>query len=249
MVNSLPRRSFIALVGAAAFRPSSPFADDPQESELPPLVDQVPPLLDHILLGCSDLERGIAFVEQRTGVRAGLGGVHPGRGTQNALLTLGTRRYLEIIAPDPKQSGGPSPLLPLLKGLAAPRLVGWAAHPRNIEALAAQLKQSGIDATGPVPGSRKRPDGTVLHWKTLTLKDDANGLLPFFIQWSGDSPHPSADAPSGCQLLRFELLTPDPGTLAKLTSQLGLEAPISKGTATQLRAAIIGPKAELDLSS
>ena len=61
------------------------------------------PSLDHLILGTSDLSRGIQFIEQRTGVHAAFGGVHSGRGTHNALLPLGPRCYLEILAPDPKQ--------------------------------------------------------------------------------------------------------------------------------------------------
>ena len=34
----------------------------------------VPTVLDHLILGCSNLDRGIAFVEARTGVRAAFGG-------------------------------------------------------------------------------------------------------------------------------------------------------------------------------
>src|SRR5437588_306815 len=188
----LTRRNFLAISGAALMvlpARNSAFSD------------KVPSLLDHILLGCNDLQRGIDFVAQHTGVRAVFGGVHPGRGTQNALLSLGTRRYLEIIAPDPQQSPS-SELVANLKKLAEPRLVEWAAHPGNIKVLAADLAKGGIVSDGPTPGSRKRPDGSVLHWQTLNLKDDANGLLPFFIEWSADSRHPSTDAPTGCQLLR-----------------------------------------------
>jgi catechol 2,3-dioxygenase-like lactoylglutathione lyase family enzyme len=249
------RRTFFELSLAAALGPSQLFAQRQQESDVP-LVDQVPSMLDHILLGCSDLQAGIAFVEQHTGVRAAFGGFHPGRGTQNALLSLsapaaqGPGRYLEIIAPDPQQSGATSPLLDKLKQLSEPRLVGWAAHLRNnIEAFAAKLKQDGIAVEGPTPGSRKGHDGKELRWQTLTLKDDANGLLPFFIEWSATTAHPSTDAPTGCQLLRFELLTTDPATVAKLCAPLALEAPIAKASAPQLHAVIEGSKGALSATS
>src|SRR5216683_1305210 len=246
MAKLLARRSFLTLAGSAFVAPLAIVGRQRQKSDVP-LVDQVPPMLDHILLGCNDLQRGIDFVEQHTGVRAAFGGVHPGRGTQNALLSLGIRRYLEIIAADPQQNAS-AELASMLKKLTEPRLVGWAAHPGDIQVLAADLAKAGIIAEGPTPGSRKRPDGRVLRWSTLNLKDDANGLLPFFIEWSADTVHPSEDAPTGCQLLRFELLTPDPAALARATAKLRLTAPIAKGP-PQLHAVITGPKGKLDITS
>ena len=243
----LSRRVFLGLGGASVFAAPSSFVEGQGQVDSL-LIGQVPPMLDHILLGCSELQSGIEFVGRHTGVRAAFGGVHPGRGTQNALLSLGTRRYLEIIAPDAAQHTD-NPLAAKLQSLTEPRLVGWAAHPRNIEALAAQLRQEGIAAAGPTPGARQRPDGKTLHWKTLNLKNDLDGLLPFFIEWAADSLHPSEDAPPGCQPLCLELLTPDPAGLAKLASQLGLDAPIATGASPQLRAMIQGPKGDLSVTS
>jgi hypothetical protein len=206
--------------------------------------ERAPAVLDHILLGCSDLDRGIAFVEKHTGIAAAFGGVHPGRGTRNALLSLGEpsraelnpRRYLEIIAPDPEQPGAPDHY-GLLK-LTEPRLVGWAAHPGNLNQFATRLRNQGIAFDGPNPGSRKRGDGLLLEWKTLNLKDDLGGLLPFFIEWSAGTSHPSVDAPRGCHLARFELLTPDPEKLRSAAAAMGLAVEIAKGAKLQLRATI-----------
>jgi hypothetical protein len=237
----LSRRQFVFLTTAAlALRTA--FASD----------QEVPSMLDHILVGSSNLDHGIAFVEEQTGVHAIFGGVHPGRGTRNALLSLGERRYLEIIAPDPAQTQVPDygvTLLNMVKAATAPTLVGWSAHPGDIEALAQKLRFQKIKFDGPRAGSRQRPDGRLLKWKTISLDDDHNGVLPFFIEWDPGSPHPSTDAPSGCQLERFTLADPDTVALGTLCAQLGLNAPIEKGTQSRLLARIRGPKGTLELSS
>jgi hypothetical protein len=238
------RRFFLAATTAFALTPRLAIAKD-----------EVPSSLDHILLGCNDLDHGIAFFYQHTGIHAVFGGVHPGRGTRNALISLGEprsydlrpRRYLEIIAPDPEQPNAPDTYG--LQRLSEPRLVTWAAHPGDIQALADRLAKAGIATEGPTPGSRKRPDGHLLQWKTLNLKDNASGILPFFIEWNADSPHPSVTAQRGCHLANFEILTPDPDALTKTAKQLGLDVAISKGNTPQLRATISCARRELILTS
>lgn len=236
MLPLISRRIFLALTGSALAAPEFSWA-----------ANEVPSLLDHILLGCSDLDRGVAFVEEHLGVQAAFGGVHPGRGTQNALLSLGERRYLEIIAPDPKQSIVEQ--YSVITKLKEPRLIGWAAHSDDLDQLAARLRDEGIEFEGPQPGSRQRPDGKLLRWKALRLKDDHGGLLPFFIEWSADSVHPSADSPKGCSLLRFEAATPDPDAFSKRIAFLGLDLSITKADKPQLRATFAGPKGQFFVTS
>ena len=84
--------------------------------------------LDHLLIGAPTLEQGIAWLEERTGVRAAPGGSHPGLGTWNALASLGPAQYIEVIAPDPSQPGVATFYAPRLRDLREPRIVTWAAR-------------------------------------------------------------------------------------------------------------------------
>ena len=211
--------------------------------------DGAPSMLDHILLGSSDLDQGVAFVESRTGVKAMFGGVHPGMGTRNALLSLGERRYLEIIAPDPKQENADARRVNELRKLTTPKLVGWAAHPGNLDVFVQKIKQQGIAIEGPAPGSRARPDGRVLKWKTAAVNDDKGGLVPFFIEWEEGSVHPSSDAPAGCRLEAFSVAGPDPDALAAEFRRLNIEVAVKRSEKPELRARIAGPKGVMEVTS
>ena len=237
------RRKFLVLSSGALAVPAISLSANAEDAD----DDDVPALLDHILLGCNDLNRGIELVEEATGVRPAIGGVHPGRGTRNALLSLGERRYLEVIAPDPAQSEIVH--YPQLRSMTDPRLIGWAVHPPDIAAVAKQLRGSQVTFNGPDDGSRKRPDGRVLNWKTINLADDRHGLLPFFIEWSADSVHPSKDAPAKCTLDYFEVMSADPEELSSALKRIGLNIPVQRSDRARLRALISGPKGDLPLGS
>ncbi|MGA3328870.1 MAG: VOC family protein [Terriglobia bacterium] len=203
--------------------------------------------LDHIILGINDLDRGVAWVEQRTGVRAMFGGVHPGRGTRNALIALGPSSYLEILAPDPQQS---SPTwFTQLPNMPDPRLIAWAVHTPDLTALARTAVAAGFSIDGPHDGTRSRPDGKVLSWKLFHLRDNRGGVLPFFIEWGRDSLHPAADAPSGCRLESFHIESPAAQELARTFQSLSVEASVRPGELLLMRAHIASPHDELEFTS
>ena len=209
--------------------------------------------VDHLLLAAPDLDSGIAWIEERTGVRATIGGSHPGRGTRNALLALGDRRYLEILAPDPAQPGAASSLLELTR-VAVPTLARWAATARDLENFAARLRddaETGVTIERPQDGGRTTPEGAVLRWRTVSARGAAitalGGLAPFFIEWLPGTAHPAlAAAPLGA-LERLQFEHPEPGAATGTLASLGLAVAVATGLRPALRASIRTPRGVLEL--
>jgi hypothetical protein len=200
---------------------------------------------DHILLGTSDLESGIGWMEKYTGVRAKFGGTHPGRGTRNALLSLGGLQYLEIIAPDPAQANLRDEFG--LAQLSSPRIIQWAVHTEDIAAAKRVAEAAGVKTIGPQPGSRQRPDGKMLRWQALGI-EQAAPLVPFFIQWEPGSPHPSSDAPrlGAVKSLRFE--TPQPDELGRILHAATINAIIRRSDTSRIVLGIETAKGAVEIS-
>jgi hypothetical protein len=206
--------------------------------------------VDHLLLGTRDLDAGIEWVAKKLGVKAAAGGSHPGRGTRNALVAFKQRRYLEIIAPDPAQPR--ESLTRNLPTLEEPRLIAWASASDDLGALAKRLKERGQRVTGPVDGARIRPDGGKLAWRTLAFEaafeQDGTDPIPFFIQWSPESSHPSQDSPQGCDVIAFAIEHPNADAVRTLLAQAGIDAEVRQAKSCRLIATLDTPKGRVVLT-
>jgi hypothetical protein len=176
--------------------------------------------IDHLILGCSNLESGVEDFAARTGSQPAFGGEHPTLGTHNALASLGDGLYLEVIAPRPRaQVQGRWRLL-----LGHDRLypIGWAVRVGDMNVARRLLQSGGFQTADPQSGSRLRPDGGKLRWTTADVVDPEVALAPFLIEWTKTTTHPSVDAPGGCALESLELGQPNPQVLARLLEAMGL---------------------------
>lgn len=197
-------------------------SQDPHQAATAPEVG-----IDHLILGVDDLQKGIESFARATGVRPEFGGEHPGRGTANALVSLGHGRYLEILAPASKTAKLDASWGDAFHPTLTP--VGWALHSRDLARTVAQIRKAGLSVSDPQPGSRKRPDGTTLNWKTAALDGPQLDLHPFFIEWGAGTAHPSTTSPQGCDLVRVAITAPEPKSLRTLLNTVGVEVEVQQG--------------------
>lgn len=179
--------------------------------------------VDHLIIAINNLDRGIQDFATLTGVTPEKGGQHPGRNTQNALVSLGKGRYLEILAPASSASN-PESVIPFPKLT----LGGWALN-GSLDTQLAGLKAAGFATVGPTPGSRQKPDGTMLEWRTGGALGAGLSLAPFLIEWSAKTPHPSTTSPTGCTLDSVVVREADPANLQKYFTAVGYRVQASKG--------------------
>ena len=189
--------------------------------------------VDHVIVGVSDLEQGVREMERRTGIRAVTGGTHPGHGTRNALLSLGEDTYLEIYAPNPGEPVA-SAAVAELRGLKRPTPIGWAASTSDPQALRSTLKARGFPLTPAEPGSRRKPDGTIVSWVTYGFATLDHPLAPFFIEWSDAETHPSRTSPGGCSLRSIRIEDPSADRLQHAIDPLGLNVVMTKSPESRM---------------
>jgi hypothetical protein len=187
--------------------------------------------LDHILWACADLEDGIRRFEDLTGLTPRFGGVHAGGRTHNALIALGPRCYLEILAPTGPESPQDDAFTRLARERREPKVVTFCMRSAlRLDDVARRAAALGaLDAIVESNG-RTTPEGVKLTWRWVSPKLDRFGLaFPFFIDWQ-DSPHPAEmlelQAPGdAARLERFVVAHPAAADLERTLIELG--APVA----------------------
>jgi hypothetical protein len=170
------------------------------------------------------------------------GGVHPGEGTRNRLLSLSESTYVEILGPDPAQPA--ANLDGELRRLAGSGLYHWAASGLDLEKVREKALAAGLEGSGIVTGGRSLPDGARLSWKLFGLKNHGVGaLLPFFIDWM-DSEHPAKTAPHGGELVKIEAFTPASERLRAIYAAFDLDIAVTNGPITRFQAALASRKGQ-----
>jgi catechol 2,3-dioxygenase-like lactoylglutathione lyase family enzyme len=156
---------------------------------------------DHAVIAVRDLDEAMRAYS-RLGFAVSRGGRHPGRGTQNAIIRFGLD-YLELLAlSDEREARAAGMGDAALRGFQRGGLVDYALASDDLDADIVRLRAAGLDVQGPFDGSRRRPDGTLLAWKTATIAQAVSGFAhvrdpwPFLIQWlTPDAERAAGDQP------------------------------------------------------
>lgn len=203
-------------------------------------------LLDHLVYAVPDLEAALDWFETKTGLRPAIGGRHPDRGTRNAVINLGQKAYLEIVAVDPDNSDVPPPRWMGVDHITTPTMTRWAVKSPNLAADARRLSMLRTDLARTAKGQRQLPDGATLSWQmSLPAPEPAVELIPFFLDWSSSSFHPTDRMASGYSLEKMEFFHPDAGVLQANFDSLDLRAVVQLGGIPSIVAHLNTPKGKL----
>ena len=135
--------------------------------------------LDHVVYAVRDLDEAAVRFREELGLDSTVGGRHERWGTANRIVPLGDQ-YLELVAAVDEATALRNPFG---RGILerASEGGGWftiAVATDGVDAVASRLH---LDVGS---GSRTRPDGEVVRWRTAGLEDPRRDpWMPFFLTW------------------------------------------------------------------
>ncbi len=135
--------------------------------------------VDHVLIAVADFAGATTDLRTEHGLATVEGGRHAGWGTANWIVPLGGS-YLELVGVVDADAAATRPFGRRVRQAIADGggLFAWCVAPADFETTVARLH---LDVS---TGSRLRPDGQSVRWRTAGLEVAlADPSRPFFIAW------------------------------------------------------------------
>lgn len=204
--------------------------------------------IDHIVYAVDDLEKGMLHIQELTGVSPVYGGRHLSKGTHNALINTGKGSYLEIISVDPENLEIKSNRWMGVDRINRPMIMRWCLKSKDLLLDQKVLKANDRRMGEIVEGSRMTQQGELLEWKMiLPLAEPAVEIIPFMVDWSKSTHHPSDQLEDECQLIDIMLSHPNPTPLNKVLLGLDSKSKVTQGSAPSINIKLFTPKGEVIL--
>jgi len=212
--------------------------------------------IDHVMICVPDLQQGMEQF-RKLGFNISMGGVHPGKGTHNA-IAFNDDDYIELLAIRDQAEHRVAASQP---GHADAGLADFIAagggiryiilQSDDLTADVAAMRNRGVDVSDATDGSRRTPAGQELRWKFAVL-GPKNPLPIFFIQHltpleeRRKSVPVAGNHPNGVYTLERAYIVTDDVEAAAATyaKVLGVpQPPLQKGTVIMSNMAIfqVGP--------
>jgi len=205
--------------------------------------------IDHIVYCVPNLEKAIIELENKLGVKTAIGGRHLTQGTKNALINLGDKCYLEILAIDEDNKDITTDRWMGIDLLQGSKITRWALKAMDIKEDATHLNQYNTNMGQVTGGSRKMTNGKTLTWQiAMPLSSPEVEIVPFITDWSDSDAHPTDSLDHDCRLLELRLSHPNPMDIQNLFNQMNIGLTITKSQTATIELIVQTPNRIVSIS-
>lgn len=198
--------------------------------------------IDHIVYCTNAFEETCQYLEKLMGITIAFGGHHESQGTKNAIFHLGGKCYFEILGIDENNKKISPPRWMGIDYLRAPKITRWAISTESLEKDCETLKSYSAKMGEIKKGQRKMKDGNLLEWRmALPLAEPEVEAMPFIIDWSASSHHPTDNLRQECELISMDISHPNPKIILPIFEQLTLNLEIKESEKVEIFARIKTP--------
>lgn len=202
--------------------------------------------IDHIVYAVPNLEQACDKLEDILEVKPVFGGYHKTIGTKNALVNLGDKCYLEILAIDEQNELINGPRWMGVDFLENAQITRWAINSESLLSDQQILRQYNLNMGEIFAGSRETPSGSLLQWEMiLPLALPKIELAPFMVNWSPSSIHPTEALDDKCSLIGIDFHQADSDSTKKLFESLGIDKQIQPSSESKIVIQIKTPSGKI----